>query len=121
MKVDRQCCSSGRSSQVVSFRPHLGMRRYKSREGALLRRGARRQARGAHAGDARRPSPPGDGFHRYTLDLAEQDPFSERIYEAAGQVGWGHTTTYGALTKDLGAGPGATRDVGQAMAKIRWR
>ena len=49
------------------------------------------------------------------LDLGEQDPFFERIYAAARQVGWGRTTTYGALAKELGAGPEAARDVGQAM------
>ena len=37
-------------------------------------------------------------------------------YAAARQVGWGRTTTYGALAKELGAGPEAARDVGQAMA-----
>lgn len=56
-------------------------------------------------------------FSGFTLDLGEQDPFFERIYEAARQVGWGHTTTYGTLAKDLGAGREAARDVGQAMAK----
>jgi len=56
-------------------------------------------------------------FAGFTIDLGEQDPFFERIYEAARRVGWGHTTTYGALAKDLGAGPEAARDVGQAMAK----
>ncbi|WP_037170968.1 MGMT family protein, partial [Rhizobium sp. Pop5] len=39
------------------------------------------------------------------------------IYAAARRVGWGHTTTYGALAKELGVGPEAARDVGQAMAK----
>ena len=33
------------------------------------------------------------------------------------RVGWGQTTTYGAVAKDLGAEPQAARDVGQAMAK----
>jgi methylated-DNA-[protein]-cysteine S-methyltransferase len=56
-------------------------------------------------------------FSGFTLDLGEQDPFFERIYAAARRVGWGHTTTYGALAKELGAGPEAARDVGQAMAK----
>jgi methylated-DNA-[protein]-cysteine S-methyltransferase len=32
-------------------------------------------------------------------------------------VGWGHTTTYGALAKEIGAGREGARDVGQAMAK----
>jgi methylated-DNA-[protein]-cysteine S-methyltransferase len=48
--------------------------------------------------------------------VGEQDPFFERIYAAARRVGWGHTTTYGALAKELGAGPETARDVGQAMA-----
>ena len=55
-------------------------------------------------------------FSDVRLDLGEQDPFFERIYAAARQVGWGHTTTYGALAKELGAGPETARDVGQAMA-----
>src|SRR5437868_5334078 len=56
-------------------------------------------------------------FSGFKLDLGEQDAFFERIYAAARRVGWGHTTTYGALAKELGAGPEAARDVGQAMAK----
>jgi len=56
-------------------------------------------------------------FSGFRLDLGEQDPFFERIYAAARRVGWGHTTTYGALAKELGAGPEAARDVGQAMAR----
>jgi len=56
-------------------------------------------------------------FSRFKLDLGEQDPFFQRIYAAARLVGWGRTTTYGALAKELGAGPEAARDVGQAMAK----
>jgi len=59
----------------------------------------------------------GDGFSRFKLDLGERDPFFQRIYAAARQVGWGRTTTYGALAKELGAGPEAARDVGEAMAK----
>jgi methylated-DNA-[protein]-cysteine S-methyltransferase len=56
-------------------------------------------------------------FSGFTLDLGEQDSFFEQIYEAARRVGWGHTTTYGTLAKELGAGPEAARDVGQAMAR----
>ena len=56
-------------------------------------------------------------FSMFKLDLGEQDPFFERVYAAARRVGWGRTTTYGALAKELGAGPEAARDVGQAMAK----
>lgn len=56
-------------------------------------------------------------FSSITLDLGDQDAFFKRIYEATRRIGWGHTTTYGALAKELGAGPEAARDVGQAMAK----
>jgi methylated-DNA-[protein]-cysteine S-methyltransferase len=55
-------------------------------------------------------------FSGVRLDLGEQDPLFERIYAAARRVGWGRTTTYGALAKELGAGPETARDVGQAMA-----
>lgn len=56
-------------------------------------------------------------FSGFTLDLGDQDEFFMRIYAAARRLGWGHTTTYGALAKELGAGPEAARDVGQAMAR----
>ena len=56
-------------------------------------------------------------FSEIALDLRDQDEFFSRIYAAARQIGWGETTTYGALARQLGAGPEAARDVGQAMAK----
>jgi len=56
-------------------------------------------------------------FSDFKLDLSDQDAFFKQIYAAARQVGWGRTTTYGTLAKELGAGPEAARDVGQAMAK----
>jgi methylated-DNA-[protein]-cysteine S-methyltransferase len=56
-------------------------------------------------------------FSTVRLDLDEQDDFFKRIYAALRRVGWGHTTTYGTLAKELGAGPEAARDVGKAMAK----
>jgi methylated-DNA-[protein]-cysteine S-methyltransferase len=56
-------------------------------------------------------------FSRFQLDLDEQDDFFKTIYAAARRVGWGHTTTYGTLAKEVGAGPEAARDVGQAMAR----
>ena len=56
-------------------------------------------------------------FSGFALDLDDQDAFFKQVYIAARQVGWGRTTTYGTLAKDLGAGPEAARDVGQAMAK----
>ena len=92
-------------------------------ERALLRRTAAAQ---------RRPPPPAvleaiaaakryfEGeqidFSGVRLDLDGEDAFFQRIYAAARRVGWGHTTTYGALARELGAGPQAARDVGQAMA-----
>ena len=56
-------------------------------------------------------------FSGLELDLGEQGAFLEQVYAAARRVGWGQTTTYGALAKALGAGPEAARDVGQAMAR----
>jgi methylated-DNA-[protein]-cysteine S-methyltransferase len=56
-------------------------------------------------------------FSGFTLDLGPQDDFFRRIYDAARRVGYGRTTTYGTLAKELGAGPEAARSVGQAMAK----
>ena len=56
-------------------------------------------------------------FSRFELDLGDQQPFFRQIYAAARRVGYGHTTTYGTLARELGAGPEAARDVGQAMAQ----
>ena len=56
-------------------------------------------------------------FSGFELDLGEQGAFLEQVYAAARRVGWGQTTTYGALAKALGAGPEAARDVGHAMAR----
>jgi len=55
-------------------------------------------------------------FSALRLDLAEQDAFFREIYLALRKVGWGETTSYGALAKAIGAGPDAARRVGQAMA-----
>lgn len=55
-------------------------------------------------------------FSALRLDLAEQDAFFREIYFALRRVGWGETTSYGALAKAIGAGPEAARRVGQAMA-----
>ena len=56
-------------------------------------------------------------FSDIALDLDGQDEFFRRIYAALRMVGYGKTTTYGTLAKELGAGPEVARDVGQAMAK----
>jgi methylated-DNA-[protein]-cysteine S-methyltransferase len=55
-------------------------------------------------------------FSDVVLDLAGEDAFFRQIYETLRQVGWGETTTYGALAKQLGAGPKGAQGVGQAMA-----
>ena len=56
-------------------------------------------------------------FSQVQLDLAGQDAFFAQIYGALRRVGWGRTTTYGALAKELGAGREKARDVGEAMAR----
>lgn len=56
-------------------------------------------------------------FANVPLDLGAQDEFFMKIYAAARRIGWGQTTTYGSLARELGAGPEAARDVGQAMAR----
>lgn len=56
-------------------------------------------------------------FAGLRLDLGDQDEFYTQVYAAARRVGWGRTTTYGALATEVGAGREAARDVGQAMAK----
>jgi methylated-DNA-[protein]-cysteine S-methyltransferase len=55
-------------------------------------------------------------FSHVRLDLGGQDAFFCQIYDALRRVGWGRTTSYGALAKEVGAGREAARDVGQAMA-----
>ena len=56
-------------------------------------------------------------FSQVPVDLADQDAFFAQIYDALRRVGWGGTTTYGALAKEVGAGRERARDVGEAMAK----
>jgi methylated-DNA-[protein]-cysteine S-methyltransferase len=55
-------------------------------------------------------------FSDVELDLGEQTVFARQCYAVARQVGWGQTTTYGTLAKELGGGPEIAREVGQAMA-----
>ncbi|MGN6691223.1 MAG: methylated-DNA--[protein]-cysteine S-methyltransferase [Sphingopyxis sp.] len=55
-------------------------------------------------------------FSGVPVDLGEQTPFFSRVYDRVRQLGWGETTTYGAIASDLGAAPEYARDVGQAMA-----
>ena len=55
-------------------------------------------------------------FSGVELDLAGQAGFFLRIYAAARRIGWGQTSTYGTLAREIGVGPEAARGVGQAMA-----
>jgi methylated-DNA-[protein]-cysteine S-methyltransferase len=55
-------------------------------------------------------------FSGVAVDLGAQEPFFSQVYDMVRRLGWGQTTTYGAVARELGAGPEAARDVGQAMA-----
>ncbi len=56
-------------------------------------------------------------FSGVPVDLGNQTDLFEKIYAAARRLGWGETTTYGALARQFGADWEIARDVGQAMAK----
>jgi len=56
-------------------------------------------------------------FSEVPVDLGQQTELFDKIYTAARRLGWGETTTYGALAKQFGADWEIARDVGQAMAK----
>lgn len=56
-------------------------------------------------------------FSGVPVDMGEQEPFFQQVYALVRGLGWGETTSYGAVAKALGAGPEFARDVGQAMAK----
>ena len=55
-------------------------------------------------------------FSSVPVDLGSQEPFFSRVYAEVRKLGWGETTTYGAVAKVLGAQPQAAQSVGQAMA-----
>ena len=59
-------------------------------------------------------------FSGFRLDLGEQDTLLERIYAAARRIGWGRTTTYGALAQELGAGPKPRVMLARPWRGIRW-
>ncbi len=50
------------------------------------------------------------------LDLTGVSDFHRQIYEKARGIGWGETSTYGALARQAGF-PDAARAVGQAMGR----
>lgn len=56
-------------------------------------------------------------FSDVPLDMGEQDMFFARVYDLVRGLGWGETTTYGAIAQQLGVGPEYARAVGQAMAR----
>jgi methylated-DNA-[protein]-cysteine S-methyltransferase len=60
-------------------------------------------------------------FCAVKVDLGAQDPFFERIYEAARRVGWGRTTTYGALAKDWAPGRKPRAMSVKPWPATRWR
>lgn len=55
-------------------------------------------------------------FAGINLDLSGCSAFHRRIYQALQGIGWGQTTTYGALAAEVGA-PDAARAIGQAMGR----
>ncbi|MGE0500748.1 MAG: methylated-DNA--[protein]-cysteine S-methyltransferase [Rhizobiaceae bacterium] len=99
------------------------------RDPAAAQRAMHRKAAGAEPGDP----PPAiarivaevrryfDGetvdFKDVGLNLPAMNALYVDIYDATRGLGWGETTTYGALARMLGRGPEVARDVGQAMAK----
>jgi len=56
-------------------------------------------------------------FSDIGVDLGRQEPFFADVYALVRRLGWGETTTYGAVAAALGAGPAAAQAVGQAMAR----
>lgn len=56
-------------------------------------------------------------FSDLALDLSSQAELSRQIYLATRSLGWGSTTTYGALAGELELGQAGAWTIGQAMAK----
>ena len=54
-------------------------------------------------------------FSQVPVDLADQDAFFAQIYDALRRVGWGGTTTYGALAKEV-----VLAAIGRGMSARRW-
>ncbi len=55
-------------------------------------------------------------FSGVEIDLGEQQPLFRRIYDFVRSLGYGETTTYGAVAKALGEEPQMARTVGEAMS-----
>jgi methylated-DNA-[protein]-cysteine S-methyltransferase len=58
-------------------------------------------------------------FADITLDLGGANELTARAYTELRKIGWGQTTSYGALAKKLGK-PHAARAIGAAMGKNPW-
>jgi len=56
-------------------------------------------------------------FAAVPVDLGKQSELFEKIYAAARKLGYGETTTYGAMAKQFGDDWEIAREVGQAMSK----
>ncbi|MDH4442577.1 MAG: methylated-DNA--[protein]-cysteine S-methyltransferase [Rhizobium sp.] len=56
-------------------------------------------------------------FADLELDLSIQTAAFQNIYAVTRSLGWGQTTTYGTIARELGLGPEGARDIGQAMAR----
>ena len=55
-------------------------------------------------------------FFDIPIDPGQPPPFFAQVYALVRKLGWGETTTYGAVARALDAGPEHARAVGQAMA-----
>ena len=88
--------------------------RPKRRLASPLRKSLRRSPPRSVISQAKRRIFPASGSTSATRTPSSS---SKILDEAARRIGWGRTTTYGALAKDICAGPEAARDVGTAMAQ----
>jgi methylated-DNA-[protein]-cysteine S-methyltransferase len=115
-------CAIGWSDRGVA-RFQLPTRTAEAAERLLLRRlpGARAASPAPVAGVIAAATDYFEGgrpdFSGLELDLDDVDPLFRSIYDALRHVGWGSTTTYGALAKQVDPGPEGARHVGEAMAK----
>lgn len=55
-------------------------------------------------------------FFEVPIDLGQQPAFFAQVYALVRKLGWGETTTYGAVARALAAGSEHARAVGQALA-----
>lgn len=55
-------------------------------------------------------------FTQIPLDYTDATPFQQGVWEAARQIPWGTTASYGDLAAALGKGSGSARATGSALA-----